>query len=119
LTSQQPYQELLAVQRAKEAVEQENIEIKRRLANIIGELQPLLGNSMLTHLDINKSLMLTDYHSIRSQSLIRVPISDVCSVCAKCRSTPGTNECPQCLNTWKCPVSQQHGYWLAELAECW
>ncbi|KAK7229085.1 hypothetical protein V2G26_001255 [Clonostachys chloroleuca] len=44
LTSQQPYQELLAVQRAKEAVEQENIEIKRRLATIIGELQPLLGN---------------------------------------------------------------------------
>lgn len=43
LTSQQPYQELLAVQRAKEAVEQENAEIKRRLAMIIGELQPLIG----------------------------------------------------------------------------
>lgn len=44
LTSQQPYQELLAVQRAKEAVEQENAEIKRRLAIVIGELQPLIGS---------------------------------------------------------------------------
>lgn len=45
LTNQQPYQELLAVQRAKEAVEQENAEIKRRLAAIIGDLQPLIGGS--------------------------------------------------------------------------
>jgi hypothetical protein len=34
---------MLALQRAKEAVEQENAEIKRRLAMIIGELQPLIG----------------------------------------------------------------------------
>jgi hypothetical protein len=33
----------LAVQRAKEAVEQENAEIKRRLALITGEIQSLIG----------------------------------------------------------------------------
>jgi FtsZ-binding cell division protein ZapB len=44
LTSQQPYQELQAVIRAKEAVEKENAEIKRRLAGIIGMLQPLVGS---------------------------------------------------------------------------
>ncbi len=43
LTSKQPYQELVFLQRAKEAVEQENAEIKRRLALVIGELQPLVG----------------------------------------------------------------------------
>lgn len=43
LTSQQPYQELQAVVRAKEAVERENAEIKRKLAAIIGDIQPLLG----------------------------------------------------------------------------
>jgi FtsZ-binding cell division protein ZapB len=43
LTSQQPYQELQAVIKAKEAVERENATIKRRLAALIGELQPLIG----------------------------------------------------------------------------
>ncbi|KAI9170977.1 hypothetical protein HJFPF1_00456 [Paramyrothecium foliicola] len=43
LTSQQPYQELQAVLKAKESVEQENAEIKRRLASIIGMLQSLTG----------------------------------------------------------------------------
>ena len=43
LTSQQPYQEFLAMKRAKEAVERENAEIKQRLAAIIGEVQSLVG----------------------------------------------------------------------------
>lgn len=45
LTSQQPYQELQAVIRAKEAVEAENADIKRRLASVIGMLQPLVAPS--------------------------------------------------------------------------
>lgn len=45
LTNQKPYQELQAVIRAKEAVEQENADIKRRLASIIGMIQPLIGSS--------------------------------------------------------------------------
>lgn len=45
LTSQQPYQELQAVIRAKEAVEAENADIKRRLASVIGMLQPLVASS--------------------------------------------------------------------------
>ncbi|EEU43974.1 uncharacterized protein NECHADRAFT_74330 [Fusarium vanettenii 77-13-4] len=43
LTNQQPYQELQAVLRAKEVVEQENADIKRRLAGIVAMLQPLIG----------------------------------------------------------------------------
>lgn len=45
LTSQQPYQELQATIRAKEAVEAENAEIKRRLASIISMIQPLILSS--------------------------------------------------------------------------
>ncbi|KPM35332.1 hypothetical protein AK830_g11241 [Neonectria ditissima] len=45
LTSQQPYQELQAILRAKEAVEQENADIKRRLAGIVTMLQPLIGQA--------------------------------------------------------------------------
>ncbi|KAI1343980.1 hypothetical protein F5Y15DRAFT_368659 [Xylariaceae sp. FL0016] len=42
LTSQQPYQELQAVIRRKEAVEAENAEIKNRLASIMSLIQPVL-----------------------------------------------------------------------------
>ncbi|KAK1501731.1 BZIP transcription factor [Colletotrichum abscissum] len=45
LTSQQPYQELQAVQRAKEAVEAENADLKRRLATFIASIQPLISAS--------------------------------------------------------------------------
>jgi FtsZ-binding cell division protein ZapB len=45
LTSQQPYQELQAAIRAKEAVEAENADIKNRLASVMALLQPLLGSS--------------------------------------------------------------------------
>ncbi|KAK1639373.1 BZIP transcription factor [Colletotrichum phormii] len=45
LTSQQPYQELQAVQRAKEAVEAENADLKRRLAAFIASIQPLISAS--------------------------------------------------------------------------
>ncbi|KAK1980001.1 BZIP transcription factor [Colletotrichum cereale] len=45
LTSQQPYQDLQAVQRAKEAVEAENAELKRRLAAFIASIQPLISAS--------------------------------------------------------------------------
>ncbi|KAL7623971.1 hypothetical protein AAE478_005528 [Parahypoxylon ruwenzoriense] len=44
LTSQQPYQELQAAIRAKEAVEAENAEIKGRLAAIMSLIQPVLSN---------------------------------------------------------------------------
>lgn len=45
LEAQKPYQDLQVVVRAKEAIEAENAEIKRRLASIIGMLQPLVGSS--------------------------------------------------------------------------
>ncbi|KAI0025756.1 hypothetical protein F4780DRAFT_224254 [Xylariomycetidae sp. FL0641] len=44
LTSQQPYQDLQAVIRQKEAVEAENAEIKARLASIMSMIQPLISN---------------------------------------------------------------------------
>ncbi|ROT40225.1 hypothetical protein SODALDRAFT_338081 [Sodiomyces alkalinus F11] len=44
LTSQQPYQDLQVALRAKEAVEAENVEIKRRLASIVSLLQPLISS---------------------------------------------------------------------------
>jgi hypothetical protein len=47
LTDQKPYQELLAVVKAKEAVEQENADIKRQLANVMAILQPLVGTGTL------------------------------------------------------------------------
>ncbi|KAK7742236.1 hypothetical protein SLS62_010755 [Diatrype stigma] len=43
LTSLDPYQELQAVMRAKEAVEAENAEIKSRLASIMALVQPVLS----------------------------------------------------------------------------
>ncbi|KAI5927970.1 hypothetical protein F4810DRAFT_705866 [Camillea tinctor] len=43
LTSQQPYQELQAVIRQKEAVEAENAEIRGRLASIMALIQPVLS----------------------------------------------------------------------------
>lgn len=45
LTSQQPYRELQAGLRAKEAVEAENADIKRRLASIVSMIQPLLAST--------------------------------------------------------------------------
>lgn len=50
LTSQKPYQELQAVIRSKEAVEQENADIKRRLTGVINMLQPLIGSRMALHI---------------------------------------------------------------------
>lgn len=44
LTNQKPYQELQAVVGAKQAVEQENADIKRQLANIISILKPIVGS---------------------------------------------------------------------------
>ncbi|KAF4821222.1 hypothetical protein CGCTS75_v011149 [Colletotrichum tropicale] len=45
LTSQQPYQELQAVLRAKEAVEAENADLKRRLQAFITSIQPLISST--------------------------------------------------------------------------
>ncbi|PSR78230.1 hypothetical protein BD289DRAFT_456382 [Coniella lustricola] len=49
LTSQQPYQELQAALRAKEAVENENAEIKRRLAAVVAQLTPIIAQSPSEH----------------------------------------------------------------------
>ncbi|KAF6839235.1 bZIP transcription factor [Colletotrichum plurivorum] len=49
LTSQQPYQELQAVQRAKEAVEAENADLKRRLQAFISSVQPLISAPPVQH----------------------------------------------------------------------
>jgi hypothetical protein len=43
LTTQQPYQELQHVLRQKELVEAENADIKKRLANVMALIQPVLG----------------------------------------------------------------------------
>ncbi|MCJ1374468.1 hypothetical protein MMC20_005700 [Loxospora ochrophaea] len=50
LTSQQPYQELQHVVRQKEAVEAENDDIKRRLASVMGLIQPLVADRALDEL---------------------------------------------------------------------
>ncbi|KAH6646085.1 hypothetical protein BKA67DRAFT_541075 [Truncatella angustata] len=44
LTSQQPYQELQAVLREKEAVEQELADVRNRMASIMSIIQPVLGS---------------------------------------------------------------------------
>lgn len=43
LTQQQPYQELQSVLRQKELVEQENAEIRKRLASVMSLIQPYMG----------------------------------------------------------------------------
>lgn len=48
LTSQQPYQELQAVIRQKDAIQAENEEIRRRLASIMSIIQPVVGAQGLT-----------------------------------------------------------------------
>lgn len=42
LTSQQPYQELQAVLRQKEAIQAENEEIRRRLESVLAVIQPIV-----------------------------------------------------------------------------
>jgi hypothetical protein len=48
LESQQPYQELQAVIRQKNAIQAENEEIRRRLHSIVALIQPILGAQGLT-----------------------------------------------------------------------
>jgi TolA-binding protein len=48
LTSQQPYQELQAVIRQKDAIQAENDEIRRRLASVMSIIQPIVGAQGLT-----------------------------------------------------------------------
>jgi hypothetical protein len=48
LTAQQPYQELQAVIREKDAIQAENVEIRRRLSSIVALIQPILGAHGLT-----------------------------------------------------------------------
>ncbi|KAK5198627.1 hypothetical protein LTR92_001098 [Exophiala xenobiotica] len=50
LTSQQPYQELQAVIRQKDAIQAENDEIRRRLASVMSIIQPIVGAQGLTDL---------------------------------------------------------------------
>ncbi|KAK8107709.1 uncharacterized protein PG998_009722 [Apiospora kogelbergensis] len=47
LTSQQPYQELQAVIRAKEEVEAENADLKNRMASIVSLIQPVLRSPQI------------------------------------------------------------------------
>ncbi len=47
LTSQEPYQELQAVLRQKEAVQTENDEIRRRLSSALAILQPILNTQSI------------------------------------------------------------------------
>ena len=48
LTAQQPYQELQAVLRQKDAIQTENEEMRRRMASIMGLIQPIIGAQGLT-----------------------------------------------------------------------
>ena len=48
LTAQQPYQELQAVLRQKDAIQAENEEMRRRMASIMGLIQPMIGAQGLT-----------------------------------------------------------------------
>ncbi len=48
LTSQQPYQELQAVVRQKDVIQAENEEMRRRMASIMGLIQPIIGAQGLT-----------------------------------------------------------------------
>ncbi|OAP57556.1 hypothetical protein AYL99_08294 [Fonsecaea erecta] len=50
LTSHQPYQELEAVIRQKDAIQAENEEIRRRLASVMSIIQPIVGAQGLTDL---------------------------------------------------------------------
>ena len=48
LTSQRPYQELQEVLRQKQAIQDENDEIRRRLASVLSIIQPIVGAQGLT-----------------------------------------------------------------------
>ena len=52
LTSQQPYQDLQNVIRQKELVEVENEDIKRKLNQVLGIIQPLLGGNGVSGIHI-------------------------------------------------------------------
>lgn len=51
LTSQRPYQELQAVLRQKQAIQEENKEIRRRLASVLSIIQPIIGAQGLTGIE--------------------------------------------------------------------
>ncbi|KAI9730885.1 MAG: hypothetical protein M1834_005603 [Cirrosporium novae-zelandiae] len=50
LTSQDPYRELQAVLQQKDAIQQENDEIRRRLSSVLSIIQPILGAQSLADL---------------------------------------------------------------------
>ncbi|KAI5457983.1 hypothetical protein BGZ63DRAFT_492842 [Mariannaea sp. PMI_226] len=98
LTNQQPYQELQAAIRAKEAAEQENVEIKRRLAGIVAMLQPLIGQVAIDQAYISPAQ--TYAPPIHPNQL---PLDSMNNV-----STPGSASSPQSHGPTSMQSHQQH-----------
>ena len=78
LTSQDPHRDLQEAIRAKELVEAENEDIKRRLAQVLSIIQPLLGNrafdgECLGYLSVYCDRVRSRYHS--SEDYLRVKIT--------------------------------------------
>ncbi|GJD02144.1 BZIP transcription factor [Colletotrichum higginsianum] len=88
LTSQQPYQDLQAVQRAKEAVEAENADLKRRLATFIASIQPLISSSPPAHLFPSPSGSYSQVHQPNGGG----------GVCANNVSTPNSAASPASID---------------------
>jgi hypothetical protein len=65
LESSQPYHDLQQALREKNAVQAENDEIKRRLASIVGMIQPLLGTQGLN----GKSLSILLHTAVQGSAL--------------------------------------------------
>ncbi|KAF4448853.1 hypothetical protein F53441_7789 [Fusarium austroafricanum] len=100
LTNQQPYQELQSVLRAKEAVEQENADIKRRLAGIVSMLQPIIGQAGIDQAYISPA----QTHAPPVQHHVTLAVHNNHHNNANAASTPGSAGSPHCHD----PPNQGH-----------
>lgn len=100
LTSQQPYQELQAVLRKKEAVEQELLDVKNRMASIMSLIQPILGSQQGVYASPGPSFM-------PAQTAATGPISTGTGAA----STPPSAASPNsaATTTWQPPAPQSAG----------
>ncbi len=68
LTSQQPYQELQAVIKQKDAIQAENDEIRRRLASVMSIIQPIVGAQGLTGIVSTRIDDMSVFNPVRSRN---------------------------------------------------
>merc|ERR1711939_173923 len=94
LTSQQPYQELQAVIRQKDAIQAENDEIRRRLASVMSIIQPIVGAQGLTGIASPSIDDMSVFNPVQTSQQLRSTMSRQRSASNPTLSIPATSHLP-------------------------